>query len=512
MPTRNYTQETWGDNMKDRTPKFPGRVKLKPVAGQTDTYDMTRADDPDDTGTPFNTRTMLQDSTGRFLRLPYANPFVDDAFRHIPDRIEPIGTVKTSPALSLGDAWLPCDGSTVTFEHYPQLCSVLRNTSGAVEWASNTFLTSYDVSNVSNAVYFNGLWFICTQVGNNYKILKSTTLEGTFSEDATFTGSATTFEGMTCSLAASDHYCVCVFCTGKDIKIAVREKENANWTQVNVSLPPERNGSGFYGIAQCNGRFGFSFARYETDENDTDHTYAVFSDTPLIPESWVCSLITKTPSTVWNQFIGYKFSSANGKWFLSAIRKNIYSGATGKIELYFANGAETSFKKLEPPVPEDAVKRISASEVVFLSGTYYFLVTVYSRIEAKVFYDPKSTVYYSQNLTNWEASVITGESKPATACMCHAAATDTMLLVATQTDVWTTSSPNDGFNKTSVQANTISGVSLHGMTATASYNGGVAYHDYTYDARSLPTISLSDDTTTFIKAKNELDVFEAGGD
>ena len=149
---------------------------------------------------------------------------------------------------------------------------------------------------------------------------------------------------------------------------------------------------------------------------------------------------------------------------------------------------------------------------MFLSGTYYFLVTVYSRIEAKVFYDPKSTVYYSQNLTNWEASVITGESKPATACMCHAAATDTMLLVATQTDVWTTSSPNDGFNKTSVQANTISGVSLHGMTATASYNGGVAYHDYTYDARSLPTISLSDDTTTFIKAKNELDVFEAGGD
>ena len=48
-----------------------------------------------------------------------------------------------------------------------------------------------------------------------------------------------------------------------------------------------------------------------------------------------------------------------------------------------------------------------------------------------------------------------------------------------------------------------------GMTATASYKGGVAYHDYTYDSRLLPTISLSDDTTTFIKAKNELDVFEA---
>lgn len=127
--------------MKDRTPKFPGRVKLKPVAGQTDTYDMTRADDPDDTGTPFNTRTMLQDSTGRFLRLPYANPFVDDAFRHIPDRIEPIGTVKTSPALSLGDAWLPCDGSTVTFEHFYYIHYLGQLWQAAVRLHSSFFLS-----------------------------------------------------------------------------------------------------------------------------------------------------------------------------------------------------------------------------------------------------------------------------------------------------------------------------------------------------------------------------------
>ena len=39
----------------------------------------------------------------------------------------------------------------------------------------------------------------------------------------------------------------------------------------------------------------------------------------------------------------------------------------------------------------------------------------------------------------------------------------------------------------------------------------IAYHDYSTETRLLPTISLSDDTTTFIKAKNELDVFEAGG-
>lgn len=193
--------------MKDRTPKFPGRVKLKPVAGQTDTYDMTRADDPDDTGTPFNTRTMLQDSTGRFLRLPYANPLVDDAFRHMVDRIVPIGTIRTSPAQSLGDAWLKCDGSTVTFENYPQLCSVLRNTGGAVTWDTNAFPASYNAKSVSNTVYFDGMWFVCVQVGSNFKILKSSAVGGTFSEEATFAGSESTYEGIMCSLAVSAAVC-----------------------------------------------------------------------------------------------------------------------------------------------------------------------------------------------------------------------------------------------------------------------------------------------------------------
>ena len=38
----------------DRVPAHPGRVKLIPVPGQPDTYDMIRADDPIVTGTPIN--------------------------------------------------------------------------------------------------------------------------------------------------------------------------------------------------------------------------------------------------------------------------------------------------------------------------------------------------------------------------------------------------------------------------------------------------------------------------
>lgn len=38
----------------DRVPTYPGRVKLVPVSGQADTYDMVRADEPIEAGTPIN--------------------------------------------------------------------------------------------------------------------------------------------------------------------------------------------------------------------------------------------------------------------------------------------------------------------------------------------------------------------------------------------------------------------------------------------------------------------------
>ena len=38
----------------DRVPKYPGRVKLIPVSGQANTYDLVRADDPLVAGTPIN--------------------------------------------------------------------------------------------------------------------------------------------------------------------------------------------------------------------------------------------------------------------------------------------------------------------------------------------------------------------------------------------------------------------------------------------------------------------------
>lgn len=40
--------------VKDRIPTYPGRVKMTPVAGQENTFDMVRADSPVEVGTPLN--------------------------------------------------------------------------------------------------------------------------------------------------------------------------------------------------------------------------------------------------------------------------------------------------------------------------------------------------------------------------------------------------------------------------------------------------------------------------
>ena len=45
--------------MQDRISLYPGRVKLTPVSGQDNVYDMTRQDNPTTEGTPLNKSTLL---------------------------------------------------------------------------------------------------------------------------------------------------------------------------------------------------------------------------------------------------------------------------------------------------------------------------------------------------------------------------------------------------------------------------------------------------------------------
>lgn len=55
--------------MKDRIPKYPGRVTLTPVEGQANTFDMIRADEPEQEGTPLNKATLLTNETASLFGL-----------------------------------------------------------------------------------------------------------------------------------------------------------------------------------------------------------------------------------------------------------------------------------------------------------------------------------------------------------------------------------------------------------------------------------------------------------
>lgn len=55
--------------MQDRVPLYPGRVTLTPVSGQANTYDLTRADQPTQEGTPLNKASLLKDATAALFGL-----------------------------------------------------------------------------------------------------------------------------------------------------------------------------------------------------------------------------------------------------------------------------------------------------------------------------------------------------------------------------------------------------------------------------------------------------------
>ena len=55
--------------MQNREPTYPGRVTLTPVAGLANTYDMDRADQPLQQGTPLTKATFLKDATAALFGL-----------------------------------------------------------------------------------------------------------------------------------------------------------------------------------------------------------------------------------------------------------------------------------------------------------------------------------------------------------------------------------------------------------------------------------------------------------
>ena len=81
--------------MKDRKPKYPGRVRLTPVQGQENVFDLERADEPLEDGTPLNKLTLLTDETakkffGNLSEAELASVNINGVLGHISDKIKEI--------------------------------------------------------------------------------------------------------------------------------------------------------------------------------------------------------------------------------------------------------------------------------------------------------------------------------------------------------------------------------------------------------------------------------------
>jgi hypothetical protein len=135
--------------MKDRIPRYPGRVKATPVEGEENLFDIERMDDPYQTGMPLNKQNMLKDRTAERLG-GNAEMNIDDAINVLIDESkfvigDILQTVRTLP-----DNWILADGQVVDEEEYPELYETLPFT-GSVQSQDFTVVTRSKDTYTANA-------------------------------------------------------------------------------------------------------------------------------------------------------------------------------------------------------------------------------------------------------------------------------------------------------------------------------------------------------------------------
>ena len=69
--------------MEDRKSRYPGRVKLIPVPGQANVYDMVKADDPIVDGTPYSKATTIPDDVAQQYQVSSKAATIADIFRRL---------------------------------------------------------------------------------------------------------------------------------------------------------------------------------------------------------------------------------------------------------------------------------------------------------------------------------------------------------------------------------------------------------------------------------------------
>lgn len=156
--------------MKDRVSLYPNRYKLTPVSGQANTYDLSRADEPLEVGTPITKATMFDDEIATVMGLTPENGTPNEGFKKIDSRVDrldlfKIGDIRTTVKDDLGDDYLLCNGAVVSRSDYPDLVkyTALPFTRYYTAYKMETddegdsYVSEY-CSTKDGAVYVDGKW------------------------------------------------------------------------------------------------------------------------------------------------------------------------------------------------------------------------------------------------------------------------------------------------------------------------------------------------------------------
>lgn len=140
--------------MKDRVPTYPGRVQLTLVSG--DVYDLTRADQPTEAGTPLNKATLLKDATAALYGLT-DTAVPDDVFALIASgraQIE-VGTYNGTGVYGSSNK------NSITFSFVPKMVLIRDQAATNLNYmqmvspyifGNQTFFTSTDMSSFRKQV------------------------------------------------------------------------------------------------------------------------------------------------------------------------------------------------------------------------------------------------------------------------------------------------------------------------------------------------------------------------
>lgn len=123
--------------MKDRVPTYPGRVKLTPVVGQTNIYDLEMADQPTENGTALNKANLLTDATAAAIAAAFGS--TPDTPNEAFALLAGVSNMEYQEYVGNGTygSWTNC--TSITFAHEPKMVFIVSLQSGTYAGVDPSF-------------------------------------------------------------------------------------------------------------------------------------------------------------------------------------------------------------------------------------------------------------------------------------------------------------------------------------------------------------------------------------